>query len=146
SVENQVQVTANGQRSSGNNFTIHGTSVNSLTWGGAAILTANQESIKEVTVVANTYSAEDGRNTGAQIKVVSKNGTNQFHGSGFLKVDSPGMNAFNKWGGPDGQAPEKVQQNLRQFGGSIGGPIKKNKLFFFFSYEGDRNSDVSFSG
>jgi hypothetical protein len=146
SVENQVQVTANGQRNSGNNFTIDGTSVNSLTWGGAAILTPNQESIQELTVVANSYSAEDGRNTGAQVKVVSKNGTNQFHGSGFFKDDSPGLNAFNKWGGPDGQAPQKVRQNLRQFGGSIGGPIMKNNLFFFFSYEGDRTSDVQFSG
>lgn len=146
SVENQVQVTANGQRNSGNNFTIDGTSVNSLTWGGAAILTPNQESIQEISVVANSYSAEDGRNTGAQVKVVSKSGTNAFHGSGFFKDDSPGLNAFNKWGGPDGQAPLKVMQNLRQFGGSLGGPIMKNKLFFFFSYEGDRTSDVQFSG
>src|SRR5206468_11387816 len=126
SVENQVQVTANGQRNSGNNFTIDGTSVNSLTWGGAAILTPNQESIQEVTVVANSYSAEDGRNTGAQVKVVSKNGTNQFHGSGFFKDDSPGLNAFTKWGGPDGQSPQKVRQNLRQFGGGLGGPIMKD--------------------
>src|SRR5437016_2904047 len=146
SVENQVQVTANGQRNSGNNFTIDGTSVNSLTWGGAAILTPNQESIQELTVVANSYSAEDGRNTGAQVKVVSKNGTNQFHGSGFFKDDSPGLNAFNKWGGPDSQSPRKVRQNLRQFGGSLGGPIMKDKLFFFFSYEGDRTTDVQFSG
>src|SRR5258708_1946426 len=109
STENQVKVTANGQRNSGNNFMIDGTSVNSLTWGGAAILTPNQESIQEVTVVANSYSAEDGRNTGAQLKVVSKNGTNQFHGSGFFKDASPGLNAFNKWGGPDGQAPQKVR-------------------------------------
>lgn len=145
-VENQVQVTANGQRNSGNNFTIDGTSVNSLTWGGAAILTPNQESIQEVTVVANSYAAEDGRNTGAQVKVVSKNGTNQFHGSGFFKDDSPGFNAFTKWGGPDGQKPEKVRTNLRQFGGSVGGPIMKDKMFFFFSYEGDRSSDIQFSG
>src|SRR5437867_6291778 len=146
SVENQVQVTANGQRNSGNNFTIDGTSVNSLTWGGAAIVTPNQESFQELTVVANSYSAEDGRNTGAQVKVVSKNGTNQFHGSGFFKDDSPGLNAFNKWGGPDSQSPRKVRQNLRQFGGSLGGPIMKDKLFFFFSYEGDRTTDVQFSG
>jgi hypothetical protein len=146
SVENQVQVTANGQRNSGNNFTIDGTSVNSLTWGGAAILTPNQESIQELTIVANSYTAEDGRNTGAQVKVVSKNGTNQFHGSGFFKDDSPGLNAFNKWGGPDGQSPLKVRQNLRQFGGSIGGPIMKEKLFFFFSYEGNRSTDSQFSG
>lgn len=146
SVENQVQVTANGQRNSGNNFTIDGTSVNSLTWGGAAILTPNQESIQELTVVANSYTAEDGRNTGAQVKVVSKSGTNQFHGSGFFKDDSPGLNAFNKWGGPDGQAPQKVRQNLRQFGGSIGGPILRDKMFFFFSYEGNRSSDIQMSG
>jgi hypothetical protein len=144
--ENVVQVTANGQRNSGNNFTIDGTSVNSLTWGGAAILTPNQESIQELTVVANSYTAEDGRNTGAQVKVVSKNGTNQFHGSGFFKDDSPGLNAFNRWGGADGQSPQKVRQNLRQFGGSLGGPIKKEKLFFFFSYEGNRSTDVQFSG
>ena len=145
SVENQVQVTANGQRNSGNNFMIDGTSVNSLTWGGAAILTPNQESIQEVNIVVNSYSAEDGRNTGAQVKVVSKSGTNQFHGSGFFKDDSPGLNAFNRWGGPDGESPKRVNQNLRQFGGSFGGPIFKDKMFFFFSYEGNRSTDIQFS-
>ena len=144
-VENQVQVTANGQRNSGNNFTIDGTSVNSLTWGGAAIVTPNQESVQEVTIVANSYSAEDGRNSGAQVKVVSKSGTNQFHGSGFFKDDSPGLNAFPKWGGPGGAAPQKIEQNLRQFGGSLGGPVLKDKMFFFFSYEGNRSTDLQFS-
>jgi hypothetical protein len=143
--ENAVQVVANGQRNSANNFMIDGTSVNSLTWGGAAILTPNQESIQEVTIVANSYSAEDGRNSGAQLKVVSKSGTNQVHGSGFFKDDSPGLNAFPKWGGPGGGKPQKVEQNLRQFGGSLGGPIMKDKMFFFFSYEGDRTSDIKFS-
>lgn len=145
-LENQVQATANGQRNSANNFSIDGTSVNSLTWGGAAVVTPNQESVQELTVVANSYSAEDGRNSGAQIKVVSKSGTNQFHGSGFFKDDSPGFNAFARWGGPDGQAPRKDETNLRQFGGSIGGPVLKEKLFFFFSYEADRTSSTNFSG
>src|SRR6266481_8376 len=145
-LENQVQVTANGQRNSGNNFTIDGASVNSLTWGGAAVVTPNQESVQDLTVVANTYSAEDGRNSGAQIKVVSKSGTNQFHGSGFFKLDNPGFNAFGRWGGPDGQKPRKDMTNLRQFGGSLGGPVLKEKLFFFFSYEGDRTSSANFSG
>ncbi len=108
-LENQVQASANGQRNSANNFSIDGTSVNSLTWGGAAVVTPNQESVQELTVVANSYSAEDGRNSGAQIKVVSKSGTNQFHGSGFLKDDSPGFNAFARWGGPDGQAPGRIR-------------------------------------
>lgn len=140
-----MQVTANGQRNSGNNFMIDGTSVNSLTWGGAAIVTPNQESIQEVSITANSYTAEDGRNSGAQIKVVSKSGTNQFHGSGFFKDDSPGLNAFAKWGGPGGAAPQRVEQNLRQFGGSLGGPVLKDKLFFFFSYEGDRSNNIQFS-
>ncbi|ABF39537.1 hypothetical protein Acid345_0532 [Candidatus Koribacter versatilis Ellin345] len=144
--ENFVQATANGQRASGNNFMIDGTSVNSLTWGGAAIITPNQESIQEITVVSSTYSAEDGRNSGAQVKVVSKSGTNNFHGSGFFKYDEPGLNAQNQWGGPTPGTPtEKVNVKARDFGGSIGGPIVKNKLFFFFSYEGGRYSNTNYS-
>lgn len=139
-VENQVQVTANGQRLSGNNFMIDGTSVNSLTWGGAAIVTPNQESIQEITVLSSSYSAEDGRNTGAQVKVISKSGTNAFHGSGIFKYNEPGLNAFAKWGGPSDAKPQRVEQKLRQFGGSIGGPVVKDKLFFFFSYEGNRSA------
>lgn len=144
--ENQVQITANGQRPSANNFTIDGTSVNSLTWGGAAIITPNQESVQEVAVSSASYSAEDGRNTGAQVKVISKNGTNQFHGSAFFKYNEPGLNSYNKWGGPDtGDIPQRVDQKLRQFGGSIGGPIWKDKLFFFFSYEGNRQQNNTIS-
>ena len=136
-VENVAQVTANGQRPSGNNFTVDGTSVNSLTWGGAAVLTPNQESVSEVKVSSTTYSAEDGRNTGAQVKVISKSGSNAFHGTGFFKYDEPGLNAFNRWSGPN-VPDQRVQNKLRQFGGSLGGPIWKDKLFFFFSYEGNR--------
>ena len=139
--ENAVQVVANGQRNSGNNFMIDGTSVNSLTWGGAAILTPNQESIQEVTIVANSYSAEDGRNSGAQLKVVSKNGTNQVHGSGFFRYGGPGFNSDNGYT-PD---PRQVETNLHAFGGSLGGHIVKDRLFFFFSYEGDRVVDTQFS-
>ena len=143
--ENFVQATANGQRASGNNFMIDGTSVNSLTWGGAAIITPNEESIQEITVVSSTYSAEDGRNAGAQVKVVSKSGTNNFHGSGFFKYDEPGLNAQNQWGGPNGEPTQKVDSKAREFGGSIGGPIKKDKLFFFFSYEGGRIANTTYS-
>jgi hypothetical protein len=55
------------------------------------------------------------------------------------------LNAYNRWGGPDGQDPQRVDYKGRQFGGSIGGPILKNKLFFFFSYEGNRANSVSYS-
>ena len=144
-IENQVQVSANGQRAASNNFTIDGVSVNSLGFGGAAVITPNQESVQEITVLSSSYSAEDGRGTGAQVKVVSKGGTNQFHGSGFFKYQDPNFNAFNKFHGAQGEQPSRVNNKFRQFGGSLGGPIWKDKLFFFFSYEGLRsnNQDIS---
>ncbi len=138
--ENQVQISANGQRVSDNNFLVDGVSVNSLGYGGAAVVTPNQESVKEIKVTSNAFDAQYGRNSGAQIEVISQNGTNKFHGSGFFKYDQPGLNAFNKYGGPNGEAPQRVENAFRNFGGSIGGPILKDKLFFFFSYEGLRNN------
>jgi hypothetical protein len=154
--ENQPQISANGQRITSNNYQIDGTSVNSLTNGGAAVITPNQESVKEVRVIANVYSAEYGRNSGAQVMTVSQNGTNNFHGSLFLKNNSPGLNAVNKYGGPSGAPGIRVNQHLNQFGGSVGGPIYlprfgeggrstiggKNRAFFFFSYEGLRSNNT----
>jgi outer membrane receptor protein involved in Fe transport len=139
-VENQVQVVANGQRTSANNYQVDGVSINSLGWGGAAVISPNQESVKEVVVLTSSYSAEDGRNSGAQVKVISQNGTNGFHGSALVKFNDKGLNAFNKYRGPFG-IPDRVNQKYRQFGGSIGGPILKDKLFFFFSYEGARSNN-----
>ncbi|MBV9503545.1 MAG: TonB-dependent receptor [Acidobacteriia bacterium] len=137
--ENQLPVSANGQRLSNNEYLVDGVSVNSLNWGGAAVLTPNQESVREMLVLTNAYSAEWGRNSGAQIAVISKNGTNQLHGSGLFHYDSPSLNAYNKWGGPS--APPVRNNNLyRQFGASVGGPLIKNKLFWFFSYEGLRQT------
>src|SRR5262249_20966548 len=121
--ENQVPISANGQRVSANNFMIDGVSVNSFNWGGAAIVTPNQEAVKEISVLSSTYSAEDGRNSGAQIKVVSQNGTNDIHGSAFFKYNSPKLNAFNTYGGPNGAQPVRVNDLLRQFGGSLCGPL-----------------------
>ena len=84
-VENQSRSAPTASASRPTTFQIDGVSVNSLGWGGAAVVTPNQESVKEVQVTSTSYSAEDGRNSGAQIKVVSQNGTNEFHGSGFFK-------------------------------------------------------------
>jgi hypothetical protein len=140
-VENQPQISANGQRVTENNFTIDGVDVNSLTNGGAAVVSPTEESVAEITVLSGTYSAEDGRNSGAQIKVISKTGTNRLHGSGFFKYDEPGLNAFNTFGGFAGnftRAPDvRVDNKVRNYGGSVGGPIFKNKVFFFFAYEGE---------
>ncbi len=143
--ENTVQVSANGQRAASNNFTVDGVSVNSLGYGGTAVITPNQESIQEITVLSSSYSAEDGRGSGAQVKVVSKSGTNQFHGSGFFQYQDPNWNAFNKFHGAQGEPPSRVNTNFRQFGSSIGGPVWKDKLFFFFSYEGLRSTNLDTS-
>ena len=155
--ENQPQISAIGQRISANNFQIDGVSVNSLTHGGSAVITPNQESVKEVQIVSSSYSAEDGRNSGAQIKVVSQNGTNDFHGSAFLKYNSPKLNAFNGYPNDFGRGrTERVERFFRQFGGSLGGPLPlprfgeggssviggKDKSFFFFSYEGLRETST----
>jgi hypothetical protein len=137
--ENQVPVSSAGQRLSNNNYLLDEVSVNSLTWGGAAVLTPNQESVAEIRVVTNGYSAEYGRNSGATVEVVSKSGANQFHGSGFFKYDEPGLNAYTSYGGANA-LPTRVNNADRQFGGSLGGPIKKDKLFFFGSYEGLRQN------
>lgn len=145
STENQPQISANGQRVTSNNIQIDGTSVNSQTWGGAAVITPSQESVKEVQVSASTYSAEDGRNSGAQIKVVTQNGTNEWHGSGFFKLNDPSLNAFNKFPRTIGtrlvEGPKRVERSFQTYGGSFGGRIVRDKLFFFFAYEAFRTSD-----
>jgi hypothetical protein len=141
--ENQVQVNANGQRNTANSFQLDGVSVNSLDWGGAATITPNEESIKEVRVTANSYDAQYGRTSGAQIELVSQNGTNDYHGSLFLKIDRPGLNAFQRsFGQGDTQ---RATNRFNQYGGSVGGPIIKNRVFAFFSYETLRQSSVATS-
>lgn len=138
--ENQLPVSANGQRMSDNDYMVDGVSVNSLGWGGSAVLTPNQESVKELVVLTNAYSAEWGRNSGAQISVISKNGTDQLHGSALFNYTTPKWNAYNRWGGPANGKPQRDNNLYRQFAGSLGGPIVKDKLFWFVSYEGLRRS------
>jgi hypothetical protein len=142
--ENQVQVVANGTRNNSNSFQVDGIEVNSLAWGGAAVITPNEESVKEVTVQSNPYSAENGRNSGAQTLVVSKNGTNEFHGSAVFRATRPGLNAYQRYNGP-GIPVQKDIDRFNQWAGGIGGPVVRNHLFFFFSYETLRNSTASLS-
>ncbi len=143
-VENGVQFVANGTRQNSNDFQIDGVGVNSTSWGGAAVITPTEESVKEVRVVANNYSAENGRTSGAQVMVVSQNGTNELHGSAFFKWHRPGLDAYQRWNGPGTPTPVTKDQNrFNQFGGSLGGPIVKNKLFAFFAYETLRNNSES---
>jgi len=159
-VENQVQVSSNGQRVTANTYTLDGVSVDSLANGGSAVITPNQESVQEIVVTSASFNAEQGRNSGAQVQVISKGGTNNYHGSGLIKFNDKGLNAFNKFYGPttgtlptlscEGGAftivashcPTRNDQKYRDFGGSVGGPIVHDKLFFFFSYEGLRQSNT----
>ncbi len=143
--ENQPQATAAGGRTNTNSITIDGVSIVSVTWGGAAVITPNEDTVKEFKVVANPYDAEEGgRFSGAQIKITSQNGTNVIHGSAFFKRDSPGMNAYQRWD-PRGN-PQRDQMQYNDYGGTAGGPILHNRLFGFFGYETVRNSGVNHPG
>ena len=142
--ENQIQISAAGQRVADNNYMIDGVSVNSLGQGGAAVVTPNEEAVSQIAVVSSSFSAEDGRNTGAQIKVVTKSGTNQFHGGLNFQYDEPGLNAFNSYGGPTGQQTLRVQNKSRDYAASLGGPILRDNLFFFLSFEGFTAANSTF--
>lgn len=137
--ENGPQISAAGGRRELNNIQLDGVGITSVSWAGTAVVTPNEDSVKEVKVVANSYDAEDGRYPGAQIKVISQNGTNDFHGSAFFKADRPGLNAYTRRGITGVFDPVRNNSRFNDFGGSVGGPIVHNKLFGFFSYETIRN-------
>ena len=132
--ENQVQIAAAGQRQADNNFMVDGVSVNSLTHGGSAVVSPNEEAVGAMTVVSTSFDASDGRNSGAQIKIVTHSGTDSFHGSMFGLYDEAGLNTYNKWGGPSGALTTVVDNDQRSWAGSLGGPLVHKKLFIFASW------------
>src|SRR5215471_19071813 len=146
--ENGGQISANGARTGENNYTIDGVGMTSVSWGGTAVITPNEESIKEVKVITDNYDAEYGRYRGAQVQVISQNGTNSYHGSLFFKGHRPGLNAFTKYNGFNSDLPGclntkaggycgnvRDENRFNDWGGSAGGPIIHNRLFGFFAYE-----------
>ncbi len=142
--ENTVQITANGQRVDANGYTLDGVSTNSQRHGGATVVTPNQESIQEVKVEVNGYDAENAYSAGALVQTITKSGTNNLHGSFGFREHSPSLNAYQRWGGPNNCGPTRssCQQRdnlfIRNYFGSLGGPIWKNKLFAFFSFDHQR--------
>src|SRR5262249_15296172 len=94
------------------------------------------DSIEEFRVLTNTFDAEYGRNSGSVVNVVTKSGTNQFHGNVYEFFRNKVLNANAYCFSADGCSKPKFNQN--QFGGTFGGPIKKDRTFFFVSYEGRR--------
>ncbi len=141
--ENSVQVSAGGQRVDANGYELDGVSTNSQRHGGATVLTPNEEAVKEVRVDVSPYSSENGHNAGAIVKTITQNGTNNFHGSFGFRLHSPGLNATQRWCGPTcTPSTANARDNIlsREYLGSLGGPILKNKVFAFFSFEHMRTS------
>jgi hypothetical protein len=135
--ENGASANANGGQFENNGYTVDGISTVSAVWGGATVITPSEDSVGTVKVVTNSYDAENGRFSGAITEITSKSGTNEIHGSLFAQIARPGLNAYQRWNGPANPSPVlRDSDRYNQFGGSIGGPIWKNKIFAFFNYEG----------
>ena len=130
----------NGARDRNNNFLLDGADNNDTSVPGAAtggVLAANPDSTEEFRVITDNFNAEFGRNNGAIIDVVTKSGTNKFHGSLYEFGRWNGFGGARDWFNPASQGPMNPYVR-NQFGGSIGGPIRKDKTFFFFNEEMDR--------
>jgi hypothetical protein len=153
SAEGPGQFSVNGQRSDANYFMVDGVSagfgsvpladlgqslggaIPAFTSGGGTNALVSVDAMQEFRIQTSSYAPEFGRTPGAQISIVTKSGTNQFHGTAFDYLRNDLFDARNYF-----DAPPLVKPPLRQndFGGVLGGPIFKNKTFFFFSYEGLR--------
>src|SRR3984893_10339141 len=124
-------VSVNGGRGRSNNFNVNGGDGNDLFVNSPAIQ-PTPDSIAEFRVLSNTFDAEYGRNSGAVINVVTKSGTNNWHGSVYEFLRNQSLNAKGYLD------LRRADDKQNQFGGTFGGPIKKDRTFFFASYEGRR--------
>src|ERR1017187_5949433 len=138
--ETQPLIYAAGQRFEANSYSMDDTSTNDVARNGDTYLVPSSESLEEVRVVSNNFSAEFGRNPGAQVQMLTKAGTNQFHGVGAYYFTD------NKLADPTIFSPATLapaRKNLYDFAG--GGPIIHNRTFFFVSYEGLRQGGTTTS-
>ncbi len=136
-----------GARSDQGNVTLDGLDDNDQVNGYAftGVLRATIDSTQEFRVTTTNGTAESGRSSGAQVNIVTRSGTNSLHGDAF-EYYRPSFTVANNWFNKQAQlasglpnVPGKLIRNT--FGGSVGGPIKKDKLFFFFNYEGQRTAE-----
>jgi len=149
-----LDIAVNGNDTMGNNFQMDGVAINNIANGGSAndsgiyagIGIPSPDALQEFRIQTSTYDASYGRNAGANVNVVTKSGTNAFHGTAFEFFRNAQLNAngffYNRNVCPvtyAGESCPKQVLNQNQYGGVIGGPIKKDKLFFFASYEGLKN-------
>lgn len=128
-------VSVNGSRANATNFVLDGAQNNDH-YSNAPNPMPNPDALNEFSVQTNNFSAEFGRQSGGIVNAVTKSGTNEFHGSGFWFVRNQAVNAANFF------APvvngQKRQDGLKrnQYGGTVGGPVIRDKAFFFYSYQG----------
>ena len=131
-------VSVNGGRGRANNFSVNGGDANDQ-FVNLPTVQPSPDSIQEFRVLTNTFDAEYGRNSGSVVNVITKSGTNDFHGDVYEFFRNKVLNANNFClTSAFGLPCTKPQSNQNQFGGTFGGPIVKNSTFFFVSYEGRR--------
>jgi hypothetical protein len=128
---NAGDVSVNGQRESANGFMLNGASVQEPAFSTTAII-PNLDSIAEFRIITNNFDAEYGTYAGGQINVITKSGSNGYHGSLFEFLRNQDFDAKNFF------SATRDEHKQNEFGGTIGGPIKKDKLFFFGDYQGNR--------
>src|SRR5215471_18829263 len=144
-------MSVNGNDPGQNNFQMDGVNVTNFANSGTAndaglyagIGIPSPDALQEFKVQTSTYDASYGRNPGANVNVVTKSGTNQFHGTAFEYLRDSIFNANSFFYNRDNRASATTKQilNQNQFGGVIGGPVIKDKLFAFFSYQGTRQKN-----
>ncbi|PWT85898.1 MAG: hypothetical protein C5B56_13300 [Proteobacteria bacterium] len=136
-----------GQRGTANSLTVDGSDANNVFFGqstgragtGRSPYSFSQDAVQEFQVSANGYAAEVGRAGGGVINVITKSGTNDLHGTVFEFFRDKALNA-NSWENNRARLPKR-NYHFNQFGGNLGGPIRKNRAFFFFDYDGQRNNE-----
>ena len=136
---NPGTISINGQREFANGFTVNGASVEEPFTMGAGIV-PNLDSIAEFRILTSNVDAEYGNYSGGQISVVTKSGSNQFHGDAFEFVRNTALDARNYF------SPDRGAFEQNQYGGTAGGPILKSKMFFFGDYQGTRMTQGVDSG
>ncbi len=126
---------ANGQRARDNNYMLDGVD-NNETWLQTVVLFPSVDSLDEFKLQTSTYSAEFGRSLGGVVNLQIKSGTNSYRGSGYEFHRNDAFDANNFFNNRAGRPKPDFNQN--QFGGTLGGPVFKDKTFFFFDYQGHR--------
>jgi len=126
-------LSVNGQRETANYFGVNGSDVEEDVNEGTAVI-PNLDSIAEFRIITSNFDAEYGEYSGGQINVVTKSGTNAFHGDAFEFLRNTDLDARNYF------SPTRGAFRQNQFGGTLGGPIRRDKLFFFLDYQGTRQA------